>query len=58
MVDSVYHFLLPLFRNSSGDGYYNYIQFVYNKWVVLLLVAAILEVYTTHRISSELQKEA
>lgn len=58
MVDTVYHFLLPLFRNSSGDGYYNYIQFVYNKWVVLLLVAAILEVYTTHRISSELQKEA
>lgn len=58
MVDTAYHFLLPLFRNSSGDGYYNYIQFVYNKWVVLLLIAAILEVYTTHRISSELQKES
>ena len=57
MVDTAYHFLLPLFRNSTGDGYYNYIQYVYNKWVVLLLVAAILEVYTTHRISSELQKE-
>jgi uncharacterized membrane protein SpoIIM required for sporulation len=28
------------------------------KWVVLLLVAAILEVYTTHRISHELEKEA
>lgn len=58
MVDTAYHFLLPLFRNGSADGYYNYIQYVYNKWVVLLLVAAILEVYTTHRISSELQKES
>ena len=27
------------------------------KWVVMLLIAAILEVYTTHRISSELEKE-
>ena len=28
----------------------------YNKWVVLLLIAAVLEVYTTHRIASELKK--
>lgn len=58
MVDTVYHFLLPLFRDETGAGYYNYIQYVYNKWVVLLLIAAILEVYTTHRIAKELQKEA
>jgi len=52
MVDTVYHFFQPLFSNQ-----YDYIQYVYNKWVVLLLIAAILEVYTTHRISSELKKE-
>ena len=30
---------------------------VFNKWVLLLLVAAVLEIYTMHRISSELDKE-
>jgi hypothetical protein len=34
-----------------------YVQYVYNKWVVVLLIAAILQLYTTHRISSELEKE-
>lgn len=52
MVDSAYMFL----RDSFSDimTYYN---LVYNKWVLLLLVAAILEMYTMHRISSELKKE-
>jgi hypothetical protein len=57
MVDSAYGFLLPLFQNVSGSGYLNYIQYVYNKWVLLLLIAAILELYSTHRIASELKKE-
>lgn len=57
MVDTVYNFLLPLFRTNGTEGYYRYIEYVYNKWVVLLLVAAILEVYTTHRISTELRSE-
>ena len=35
-----------------------YIQYVYHKWVMLLLVAAILQLYTTHRISNELEKES
>ena len=35
-----------------------YLQYVYNKWVVTLLIAAILQLYTTHRISSELEREA
>ena len=52
MVDTVNFFLRPLFSNQLV-----YIQYVYNKWVVLLLIAAILEVYTSHRISSELKKE-
>lgn len=57
MVDTCHHFLLPLFRSGGSDGYYTYIEYVYNKWVVLLLVAAILEVYATFRISSEMGRE-
>ncbi len=52
MVDTVYHFFGTLFDNQEA-----YITYFYNKWVVLLLIAAILELYTTHRISSELKKE-
>lgn len=55
MVENVYHFLRPLIV-SSIDGYFTYIQFVHNNWVVLLLVGAILQMYTTHRISSEMKK--
>ena len=29
---------------------------MYNKWVVLLLIAAFLEIYTVHRIDSEMKK--
>ncbi len=35
-----------------------YVRYVHNNWVVILLCAAILELYTTHRISHELDKEA
>lgn len=56
MIDSAYMFLRPLFPNAAGNGYENYIQYVYNKWVVLLIIACILEVYTVHRLSNELNK--
>ncbi len=52
MVDTVYRFFESLF-----DNYESYITIFYNKWVVLLLIAAVLELYTTHRISYELKKE-
>ena len=35
----------------------SYITYVYNKWVLLLLIAAILEVYATHRIDYLLKKQ-
>lgn len=35
-----------------------YLQYVRNNWVVTLLVAAILQLYSTHRITNELEKEA
>lgn len=56
MVDSAYHVLLQLFDSNMTIGYYTYIEYVYNKWVILLIIAAILEVYTTHRLDSELKK--
>ena len=52
MSDSHYGFFRPMF-DSTAD----YIEILYNKWVVLLLVAALLEVYTTHRISHEISKK-
>lgn len=35
-----------------------YMQWIWNKWVVALLVAAVLQLYAGHRLSSELAKEA
>jgi TRAP-type C4-dicarboxylate transport system permease small subunit len=58
MVENAYNFLLPFFQNHITNGLNAYIIYIMGKWVVLLLVAAILEVYTTHRISHELEKEA
>lgn len=52
MVDTVYAFARNWFSN-----YETYITYFYNKWVLLLLIAALLELYTTHRISRELEKE-
>lgn len=52
MVDSAYQFMRYSFANVS-----TYFNLIYNKWVLMLLVAAILEMYTMHRISSELKKE-
>ncbi len=44
--------------NFLGLDYITYIEYVYNKWVVVLLIAALLQLYSTHRISHELEKEA
>lgn len=58
MADTAYRFLLPLFTNRGDTGYYEYMSYVYNKWVVILLIAVFLEVYTTHRISSILKNKS
>ena len=48
-----HRFLSNMFANWE-----TYIECVYNKWIALLLIAVVLELYTTHRISSELKKKA
>jgi len=35
-----------------------HVQWVHNNWVVLLLAGAVIELYTTHRIQHEEEKEA
>jgi len=45
-------------KNVFGISQVNYITYIYNKWVLTLLLAAILQLYSTHRIDSELAKEA
>ena len=35
---------------------FTYIKYVHNNWVVVLLVAAMLQLYTSHRISKEILK--
>ena len=44
--------------NFLGLDYITYINYVYNKWVITLLIAAVLQLYSVHRINQELAKEA
>ena len=38
--------------------YLLYVQYIHNNWVILLLIAAVLQLYSTHRLGTELEKEA
>lgn len=44
--------------NALGLDRIVYLQYINNNWVVILLVAAVLQLYTSFRISNELEKEA
>jgi hypothetical protein len=44
--------------NPLGIPHISYLQYVHNKWVGTLLLAALLQLYVTHRLDRELQKEA
>jgi len=37
--------------------YLSYVKYVHNNWVIVLMVAAILQLYTGHRIANELEKQ-
>ena len=43
--------------NPFGLSQIDYVQYIGNNWVVLLLIAAVLQLYTVHRINRELEKE-
>lgn len=57
MVENYYHFFQPLVV-SDINTYFTYLQVVHNNWVVFMLIGAMLQMYTAHRISSELNKES
>ena len=56
MVEDSYMFLRPVFSNTI-ESYTTYVNIFHHNWVILLLISAILEMYTSHRISYELKKE-
>ena len=43
--------------NFFGINLLLYIKYVHDNWIVVLLVAAILQLYASHRIANELEKE-
>ena len=40
-----------------GINHTLYIKYVHNNWIIVLLIAAILQLYTSHRIANEMEKE-
>ena len=50
--------LLANQSNFFGINLLLYIKYVHNNWIIVLLVAAILQLYASHRIANELEKEA
>lgn len=57
MIENFYHLVQP-FVVTDMSSYFTYLQIVHNNWVVLVLVGAVLQMYTVHRIASELKKES
>lgn len=49
--------MLANIDNMLGLDALTYIKYVHNNWVVALLVAAMLQLYTSHRISREILKD-
>lgn len=56
MLEDTYQLLFP-YMATSIEGYNNYVHYVHNNWVIALLIGAVLELYTTHRMSYEFKKE-
>jgi hypothetical protein len=56
MVEDVYGIIRPYAVNSI-EGYTTYVNIVYHNWVVILLIATVIEFYTIHRIDHLLKRE-
>lgn len=50
--------MLANWSNFLGLSQLTYVKYVHNNWIVVLLVAAVLQLYASHRIANELEKEA
>ena len=43
--------------NIFGLDHLSYVQYVHNKWVATVLIAAVLQLYSSHRLGKELSEE-
>lgn len=55
MVENNFQIVFPYVAKTI-DGYNAWVHYVYNNWVIALLIAALIEMYTTHRIANEIKK--
>jgi len=46
------------YGNPFGLDQLTWLNYIHNNWVVVLLIAAFLQLYTVYRIDSELRKES
>ena len=46
------------YGNPFGLDQLTWLQYIHNNWVVVLLIAAVMQLYTVFRIDSELRQEA
>lgn len=44
--------------NPFGLDHLTWLKYVHNNWLVVLLIAAVLQLYTVYRIDMEIQREA
>ena len=44
--------------NPFGLDHLTWLNYIHNNWMVLLLLAAVIQLYTVYRIDAELKKEA
>mgnify|MGYP003293563827 CR=1 FL=1 len=55
LMEKSFRFTFPFFSGSIEQLNF-YAQYINNNWIVFLLIAAVLEVYTTHRIANLIKK--
>ncbi|MBP5277044.1 MAG: hypothetical protein J6Z18_00925 [Prevotella sp.] len=58
MIENTFNFLLPSFIKYLQHGLNSYLIFIMNKWIIPLMIGALLQMYCVIRISNELEKEA
>ncbi len=58
MLEDTLLVIYRIFLNAFETGHTYYLTWVHNKWVLALLIAALLQLYATQRISRELGKES
>ena len=57
MLEQTFRIFMPLF-STSIETYSAYCHYVHNNWGVMLLIACILQLYATLRLSNEIKKES